>query len=70
LFRERHWGFSGSSAGKEYTCNGGNPVSISGLGRFSRGGHGNPLEYSILESPQGQRGLVGYSPLGCRVGHK
>ena len=37
-------GFSGSSAGKEYTCNGGNPVSISGLGRFSRGGHGNPLE--------------------------
>ena len=31
---------------------------------FSRGGHGNPLQYSILESPQGQRGLVGYSPWG------
>ena len=25
--------------------------SIPGLGRFSRGGHGNPLQYSCLENP-------------------
>ena len=27
------------------------PVSIPGLGRFPGGGHGNPLQYSCLESP-------------------
>ena len=27
----------------------------SGLGRFPRGGHGNPLQYSCLENPHGQR---------------
>ena len=26
------------------------------------GGHGNPLQYSCLENPHGQRSLVGYSP--------
>ena len=26
------------------------------------GGHGNPLQYSVLENPLGQRSLVGYSP--------
>ena len=24
--------------------------------------HGNPLQYSYLENPHGQRSLVGYSP--------
>ena len=28
------------------------------------GGHGNPLQYSCLENPQGQRSLAGYSPGG------
>ena len=28
------------------------------------GRHGNPLQYSCLENPQGQRSLVGYSPWG------
>ena len=28
------------------------------------GGHGNPLQYSCLENPHGQRCLVGYSPQG------
>ena len=28
------------------------------------GGHGNPLQYSCLENPHEQRGLVGYSPWG------
>ena len=28
------------------------------------GGHGNPLQYSCLESPCGQRTQAGYSPRG------
>ena len=32
--------------------------------RFPGGGHGNPLQYSCLENPHGQRSLVGYSPWG------
>ena len=28
------------------------------------GGHGNPLQYSCLENPHGQRSLVDYSPWG------
>ena len=39
--------------------------SVTGLGRFPGGGHGNPLQYSCLEIPHGQRSLVGYSPRGC-----
>ena len=31
------------------------------LGRSSGGGHGNRLQYSCLENPQGQRSLAGYS---------
>ena len=32
-------------------------------------GNGNPLQYSCLQNPHGQRGLVGYSPWGHkRVG--
>ena len=31
------------------------------LGRSPGGGHGNPLRYSFLENPQGQRSLVGYN---------
>ena len=26
------------------------------------GGHGNPLQYSCLDNPHGQRNLVGYNP--------
>ena len=38
--------------------------SIPRLGRSPGGGHGNPLQYSFLENPHGQRSLVGYSPWG------
>ena len=34
---------------------------IPGLGRSPGGGHGNPLQYSCLENPHGQRSLVGNS---------
>ena len=37
---------------------------IPGLGRSPGGGHGNPLKYSCLENPHGQRSLAGYSPCG------
>ena len=35
--------------------------SIPGLVRLPGGGHGNPLQYSCLENPHGQRSLAGYS---------
>ena len=38
--------------------------STPGSGRSPGGGHGNPLQYSCLEKPHGQRNLVGYSPWG------
>ena len=34
--------------------------STPGLGRSPGGGHGNPLQYSCLENPHGQRSLAGY----------
>ena len=38
--------------------------SVPGLGRSPGEGHGNPVQYSCLENPHGQRNLVGYSPWG------
>ena len=57
-------GFPGGSDGKESTCNVGDLGSIPGLGRYPGGGHGNPLQFSCLENPQGQRNLAGYNPWG------
>ena len=57
-------GFLGGSDGKESACNVGDLASISGLGKFSGGGHGH-LEvhgHSCLENPHGQRSLAGYRP--------
>ena len=39
-------GFSDSSAGKESTCNAGDPGSIPGSGRSAGEGIGYPLQYS------------------------
>ena len=39
-------GFPGSSAGKEFTCNAGDPDSIPGSGRSTGEGIGYPLQYS------------------------
>ena len=57
-------GFPGGSDGKESAYSAGDLGSIPGLGRSSGGGHGNPLQYSCLENPHGQRSLEGYSPWG------
>ena len=60
------WGFAGGSDSKESACSVGDLGSTPGLGRSPGGGHGNPIQYSCLENPHGQRSLVGYSPWGCR----
>ena len=49
---------------KESACNAGDLGSIPGSGRSPAKGNGNPLQYSCLENPHGQRSLVGYSPWG------
>ena len=72
LHRVRHdWSDLAAAAanGKEPNCNEGDLGSIPGLRRSPGEGHGNPLQYSCLDNPQGQRGLVGYSPWGHRVRH-
>ena len=43
-------GFPGSSAGKESTCNTGDPGSIPGLERSPGEGNGNRLQYSGPEN--------------------
>ena len=57
-------GFPCGSAGKESTCNAGDPSLIPGLGRSPGKGNGYPLQYSGLENPYGQKSLVGYIPWG------
>ena len=52
------YGFLGGSDGKEFTYNAGDLGLIPGLGRPPGRGHGNPLHYSCLENPHGQRSLA------------
>ena len=59
-------GFPGGSDDKESACNAGDPGSIPGWRTSPGGGHGNPLQYSCLENPHGQRSLADYSPWGCK----
>ena len=49
---------------KNLPSNAGDASSIPGLGRSPAGGHGNPLQYSCLENPHGQRSLASYSLWG------
>ena len=55
-------GFPAGSNNKESTCNVGDLGSVPRLRRSPGGGYDNPLQYSCLENPHGQRSLVGYSP--------
>ena len=57
-------GFPNGSGSKESACNAGDLSSVPGLGRSPGGGHGNPLQYSCLENPHGQRNLASCSPWG------
>ena len=60
------WVFPDDSVSKESACSVGDLGLVPGLERSPGGGHGNPLQYSCLENPHGQRSLVGYSPWGCK----
>ena len=51
-------GFPSGSVIKESTCKAGDLGSIPVLGRSPGEGHGNPLQYSCLENPHGQRSLA------------
>ena len=71
IFRDDHfvvniliWASLVAQLVKNLPANAGDPGLISGSGRSPGGGHGNPLQYSCLENPHGQRSLVGYSPWG------
>ena len=59
----------GDSDSEESACRAGD-IRDKGLnpgwGRSPGGGHGNPLQYSFLENPHGQRSLAGYSPWVCK----
>ena len=61
--------FPGGSDGKELACNAGDAGLIPGLGKSPGEGKGNPLQYSCLENPHGQRSLTGYSTWSQRVRH-
>ena len=67
VLKDQPLGFTSGSDGKESACNAGDVGLIPGLGRSPKGRHGNPLQYSGLENPHGQRRLMSYSPWGCRV---
>ena len=60
-------GFPGGSDSEESALNVGDLGSIPGLGRSPGGENGNPLQYSCLENPHGQRCLAGCGPWGRRV---
>ena len=49
---------------KKSSCSAGDLGLIPGLGKSPGEGYGNPLQYSLLENPHGQRSLAGYSPWG------
>ena len=57
-------GGSDSKKKKKPACSAEDLRSVPGLGRSLGGGHGNPIQYSWLENPYGQRSLVGYSLWG------
>ena len=50
--------FPGGSDGKEFACNAGDLGLTPGSGRSPGEGNGNPLQYSCLENPHGQRKLT------------
>ena len=60
---QRHMDFPGGSDGKESASSAGDLGSIPWVQNIPWR-HGNPLQYSLLENPNEQRSLAGYSPWG------
>ena len=61
----RRTGFPGGLVVKNLSANTGDARdtgSMPGSGRSPGEGNGNPLQYSCLENPHGQRSLAGYGP--------
>ena len=56
--------FPGGLDSKRSACNVGDLSSIPGFRRSPGEGHGNPLQYSCLENPHGQRSLAGCNTWG------
>ena len=52
---------------KKSACSAGDAGLIPGSGRSPGEGNDNPIQYSCLENPLGQRSLAGYSPWGHKV---
>ena len=50
--------FPGGSDGKESSHNAGDLGLIPGLGKSPRGEHDNPLQYSCMENPHGNKSLA------------
>ena len=61
--------FPGGSDNKESAYNAGDLGSTPGLGRSPGVEHGNPRQYSCLESLHGQRSLVGSAVRGVTKSH-
>ena len=64
-------GFPGDSVVKNPLVNAGDSEDSGltpGWGRSPGGGNGNPLQYSCLENPHGQRNLAGYIPWVTKSG--
>ena len=62
-------GFPGNLVGEESACNAGDLGLIPGLGRYSGGGYGNPLQYFCLGNPM-DGSLPGSSVHGiARIAH-
>ena len=59
-------GFPRGSDGEESACDEGYLGLILGLGKSPGGRYGNPLQYSCLENPHGQRSLAGNSIWVCK----
>ena len=60
-------GFPGGTVVKNLPANAGDVRDaglIPGLGRFSGGGNGNPLQYSCLENSMNRVAWWGYNPWG------
>ena len=57
-----YMGFPDGTDGKGSACNAGDLGSIPGSGKCCIEGNVNPLWYSCLENPHGQRNLTGYGP--------
>ena len=72
-----HKGFPRSSAGKEFTCNAGDPSLIPGLGRSAGEGRGYPPQYSwaslvaqLVKNPSHNVGDLGSIPGLGRSGER